>query len=61
VCEECGCELTWSDLQADHIKPFTVGGQTELANAAILCAKHNASKGKKSPAAVGRRGMAEAF
>jgi 5-methylcytosine-specific restriction endonuclease McrA len=52
VCEECGCELTWADFQADHVRPFTLGGKTELANAAILCAKHNASKGKRSRAAV---------
>lgn len=51
ACAECGCELTWTDFQSDHIKPFTLGGRTELVNAAILCAKHNASKGKKIRAA----------
>ncbi len=46
VCGECGCEVTWADFQADHIKPFASGGKTELANAAILCAVHNSRKGK---------------
>ena len=48
VCKECGCQLTWADFQADHIKPFAVGGKTDLENAAILCAAHNKRKGKKS-------------
>ena len=50
VCKECGCQLTWADFQADHIKPFASGGKTDLKNAAILCAKHNKIKGKKTRA-----------
>ena len=48
VCKECGCQLTWADFQADHIKSFSQGGKTDLENAAILCAEHNKKKGKKS-------------
>jgi len=47
VCAECGCELNWEDFQADHIKPFTLGGKTTLGNAALLCATHNAAKGRR--------------
>jgi hypothetical protein len=47
VCADCGCELKWNDFQADHIKPYTLGGKTALENAALLCARHNASKGKR--------------
>jgi len=55
-CKECGCALTWADFHADHVKPFASGGKTELSNAAILCAKHNQLKGKKSRvAALNRR------
>lgn len=47
VCAECGCELTWGDFHADHVKPFSLGGRSSLDNAAMLCAKHNIAKGKK--------------
>jgi plasmid stabilization system protein ParE len=47
VCQKCGCQPTWNDLQADHINPFPSGGRTDLVNAAILCAEHNRKKGKK--------------
>ena len=39
--------LSWDDFHADHIKPYSSGGQTILSNAALLCAKHNLEKGKK--------------
>jgi 5-methylcytosine-specific restriction endonuclease McrA len=47
VCAKCRCPLTWADFQADHVRPFSSGGRTNLKNAALLCAKHNASKGNK--------------
>jgi hypothetical protein len=47
VCKECGCKLNWNNFQADHIRPHISGGRTKLNNAAILCAKHNAAKGKE--------------
>lgn len=54
VCAECKRPLTWANFQADHIRPFATGGKTILDNAAILCAKHNAAKGKNSRAATAR-------
>jgi len=47
VCKECGCELTWNDFHADHIKPHSIGGRTSLENATLLCAENNLKKGKK--------------
>jgi hypothetical protein len=46
-CAECGCELSWDDFHADHIKPYSSGGQTVLKNAALRCALHNLTKGNK--------------
>ncbi len=47
VCNECGRKLDWKDFQADHVKPYSLGGRSVLDNAAILCSTHNAAKGKK--------------
>jgi hypothetical protein len=52
VCKVCKAPLTWANFQADHIRPFATGGRTILENAAMLCAKHNAAKGKKSRVAI---------
>lgn len=46
-CRECGEALTWTNFQADHIKPHSRGGRTELVNAALVCQPCNASKGAK--------------
>ncbi len=54
VCTECKTPLTWANFQADHIRPFGSGGKTILDNAAILCAGHNAAKGKKPKPATAR-------
>jgi 5-methylcytosine-specific restriction endonuclease McrA len=48
VCAECGCALSWRDFHADHIKPFSLGGKTSLDNAALLCVRHNLTKGNRS-------------
>lgn len=37
-CEHCGSK---SELQVDHIKPFSVGGKTTIENARVLCRKCN--------------------
>lgn len=34
-------------LQLDHIRPFALGGKTELANLRLLCASHNQHMAKK--------------
>lgn len=46
-CQARGCNkiLTWADFTIDHINPHTKGGQTKLANAALLCKSCNSKKG----------------
>ncbi len=44
-CAECGVKLTWDDFTIDHIRPHAKGGRTRLANAALMCRKHNSAKG----------------
>lgn len=48
-CKGKGCNkvLTWADLTVDHINPYTKGGKTQLANAALLCRSCNSKKGGK--------------
>lgn len=41
-CEACGCTLT--TFHADHRKPFSKGGKTELNNGQALCAACNLRK-----------------
>jgi hypothetical protein len=47
VCTTCGCKLTWEDFTIDHIDPHSKGGQSKLANAALMCRKHNSQKGNR--------------
>ncbi len=37
--------VSWSKYQADHVIPYSKGGQTTLENAQLLCRHHNQSKG----------------
>jgi hypothetical protein len=46
-CNECGKQLTWQDFTIDHIDPYSKGGKTKLDNAALMCRKHNSSKGNR--------------
>jgi hypothetical protein len=48
VCSECGCELTWDTFTLDHIDPHSKGGRSDLNNVALLCRKHNSSKGNRT-------------
>ena len=34
----------FSQMQADHIKPWSKGGKTELSNCQMLCKWHNEHK-----------------
>jgi len=43
----CSCKLTWEDFTIDHINPYSKGGRTQLANAALMCRKHNSQKGNR--------------
>ncbi len=53
VCQRCIEEglpekestISWEDFQADHIVPWSKGGETTIENAQLLCARHNQSKG----------------
>ncbi len=47
VCQEAGCGVAvkFTDFHADHVIPWVHGGATKLANAQLLCAPHNLTKG----------------
>jgi hypothetical protein len=49
VCQESGCgiEVAFKDFHADHVLAWSKGGVTTLANAQLLCAIHNLSKGNR--------------
>jgi hypothetical protein len=48
-CAHPGCsrKLTWDDFTIDHINPYSKGGRSQLANAALMCLGHNSSKGAR--------------
>lgn len=46
ACELCGCELP-SNWHADHILPWSLGGETSLLNGAALCPTCNLRKSNK--------------
>jgi superfamily II DNA or RNA helicase len=46
-CQSCGIHLNWSNFHADHVIPFSKGGETVLSNASALCGTCNLSKGNK--------------
>jgi len=46
ACATCGKELK-GELHADHIRPFSRGGETILANGQALCPQCNLKKGDK--------------
>jgi Protein of unknown function DUF262/HNH endonuclease len=52
--QACRRSLGWADFTADHINPWSKGGRTELANAAIYCHRCNASKGNRRKARTRR-------
>ena len=48
-CTKEGLDTIWklSEMQADHIIPWSRGGKTEYDNLQMLCKKHNESKGNR--------------
>ena len=47
VCAHCGKTFKLNEVEADHIKPWSKGGVTELSNGQILCIKCNRKKSNK--------------
>lgn len=45
-CESCGEELR-RDWHADHVKPWSKAGATDVANGQALCATCNLKKGNR--------------
>ncbi len=45
VCAVCHEPVSWNEYEADHIKPWALGGKTTLDNAQLLCREHNRAKG----------------
>lgn len=46
-CTSCGDQLTWENFTIDHIRPYALGGKSELGNAALMCQSCNSRKGKR--------------
>lgn len=46
-CDVCKKAVTWEDFSADHIKPHSKGGKTNIPNAAITHKFCNARKGNR--------------
>ena len=53
VCQECSrqglsdeeARVPWSEYEADHVIPHSLGGATDVENAQVLCRVHNREKG----------------
>ena len=45
ICPMCGQKFSITQMHADHIKPWSHGGKTELSNGQMLCASCNLKKG----------------
>lgn len=46
-CAKCGKHFPIEEMQADHIKPWSLGGKTVKENCQMLCAECNATKSDK--------------
>jgi hypothetical protein len=46
-CAICGKAVTWEDFNADHIKPHSKAGKTDIPNGAITHRHCNSSKGNR--------------
>lgn len=47
ICPICGCHFDIDEMEADHIIPWSEGGQTRLDNCQMLCKDCNRKKGNK--------------
>ena len=44
MCQMCGIHCEWNAWEADHIVPWSKGGQTEIENGQVLCPACNSKK-----------------
>ena len=47
ICQHCGKECDYADIEIDHIKPISKGGKTIESNLQVLCTKCNRKKSNK--------------
>ena len=47
ICPKCGKHFEINEMQADHIKPWHLGGKTVAENCQMLCSSCNATKSGK--------------
>lgn len=47
ICKKCGKHFGLSDMEADHITPWSKGGKTNSDNCQLLCMSCNRSKSDK--------------
>ena len=45
ICPKCGKHFEISEMEADHITPWSKGGKTNAANCQLLCLEDNRRKG----------------
>ncbi len=45
-CSHCGKHFEFSEMEADHVKPWVEGGKTTTENCQMLCKEDNRRKGK---------------
>ncbi len=46
-CKDCGKQIEFKEMHADHVKPHSKGGQTTIENGQALCGECNLKKGNK--------------
>ena len=54
ICVKCGKKFALNQMHADHVKPWSKGGKTEIDNCEMLCAKDNLAKGNKGSFVQGK-------
>lgn len=47
-CDGCGKNITYEEMEVDHILPHSKGGKSDLSNYQALCRSCNAAKGDRS-------------
>jgi hypothetical protein len=47
ICQRCHKKVGWDNASADHIKPYSVGGKTNLENGQLLCLVCNSKKSNR--------------